>query len=87
MMKAGVKFDIPQADEEGAGRARSSKSFHSLRHSLNSQLLIAGVDEAVRVQVSGHSDARTNRRYSHVRGESFRTALNKLPGKPNGPKT
>lgn len=87
MMKAGVKFDIHQADEEGAGRARSSKSFHSLRHALNSQLLIAGVDEAVRVQVSGHSDARTNRRYSHVRGESFRTALNKLPGKPNGPKT
>ena len=87
MMAAGVKFEIHEADGKGAGRARSSKSFHSLRHSLNSQLLIAGVDEAVRVQVSGHSDARTNRRYSHVRGESFRQALNKLPGKPNGPKT
>ncbi len=79
MVQAGVVFEVHTAD--GKGRARASKSFHSLRHSMNSQLLSSGVDEAVRIQISGHSDARTNRRYSHVKAEGLRDAVNKLSGK------
>lgn len=79
MVKAGVHSEIHAAKSEGQGRARTAKSFHSLRHALNTHLMQAGVDEAVRVLVSGHSDARTNRKYSHVQVDSFRDAFAKLP--------
>lgn len=63
---------------EGRGRAVSAKSFHSFRHFFNSSLLAAGVDEATRMALSGHTTAAISRRYSHTTAAGRRAAIEKL---------
>lgn len=62
----------------GKGRTQSAKSFHSLRHFFNSALVNAGVDEKVRMDLSGHSTASVNRRYSHAELNTLRLAVSKI---------
>ncbi len=63
---------------QGRGRSVSAKSFHSFRHFFNSQLLAMGVDEAVRMALSGHTTAAISRRYSHTSADGRRAAIEKL---------
>lgn len=59
-------------------RAVSAKTFHSLRHSFNSALMNSGVEEKVRMQLSGHSTASVNRKYSHPEKATLKAAIQKI---------
>ena len=61
------------------GRANSSLSFHSLRHTFNSALANAGVSQEVRRKFTGHSSAGMNDIYTHHEIETLRAAIATLP--------
>ena len=63
---------------ENQPRHVSAKSFHSLRHFFNTALLHAGVDEKTRMDLSGHTTAAINRKYSHATTETLREAVAKI---------
>lgn len=67
---------------KGEGRTQSAKSFHSLRHFFNTALMNAGVDEKIRMELSGHSTASMNRKYSHAEIKSLKNAVEKINGTP-----
>jgi integrase len=77
MIAAGIENRV-LAEAKGQGRTQSAKSFHSLRHSFNTALMNAGVDEKIRMDLSGHSTANVNRRYSHSEIETLRSAVAKM---------
>jgi integrase len=52
--------------------------FHSLRHTAVSMLMAVGVDEKVRQQILGHSDAAMTRHYTHVLPEALRDAAERM---------
>jgi site-specific recombinase XerD len=66
-------------DATGAGRSRSSLSFHSLRHSFNSAMANAGVSLEVRQKLAGHLSAEMNKTYTHHELESLRAAIAVIP--------
>lgn len=74
MEAAGIGREASKA-AKGQARAVSGKSFHSLRHFFNSALLAAGVDEKTRMDLSGHSTAAMNRKYSHTQLETLKAAV------------
>lgn len=76
MERAGIVNRV-LAEGKGKGRTQSAKSFHSLRHSFNSALMNAGVDEKIRMDLSGHTTARMNRQYSHSEMASLKAAIKK----------
>ena len=47
---------------------------HEARHSANSLMRDAGVDQELRMQIVGHSDKDVNDRYTHVLAEAHRAA-------------
>jgi len=67
-------------NKENQARTQSAKSFHSLRHFFNTQLLASGVDEKIRMELSGHTTAGVNRTYSHAKLKTLREAVKKLEG-------
>ncbi|MGI8602735.1 MAG: tyrosine-type recombinase/integrase [Verrucomicrobiales bacterium] len=77
MARAGVGLERSVA--RGRGRTVASRSFHSLRHSFNTALLRAGVDEAIRMKLSGHTSTGVNRIYSKAESDSLRGAIETLP--------
>ncbi len=79
LMRAAGIDNKPTATAKGEGRTQSTKSFHSLRHSFNSSLLTAGVDERVRMALSAHTTTSVNRKYSHAELSTLRAAIHKLP--------
>jgi integrase len=83
MRAAGVDnmaFTTARKDKENKARTQSKKSFHSLRHFFNTELLASGVDEKIRMELSGHTTAGINRTYSHVKLDSLREAVKKMEG-------
>jgi integrase len=54
--------------------------WHTLRHSFISQLLAAGVAERTIMELAGHLDAETSRRYQHVFPGRVDEAMEKLHG-------
>lgn len=77
MKAAGIENRITAEADGDKGRTLSAKSFHSLRHSFNTALINAGVDEKIRMELSGHTTANVNRRYSHAEFETLRAAIAK----------
>src|SRR5438067_813387 len=61
------------------GRANSSLSFHSLRHSFNSALANAGVSQEIRQKLTGHATVEMNKLYTHHEIEPLRAAIATLP--------
>lgn len=60
MKKAGVAPGEARARKGEAGRFRSLRSFHSLRHTFNSAMANAGVSQEVRQKLTGHASAKMN---------------------------
>ena len=66
------------ADKQGKGRRFSSLSFHSLRHTLISNLANADISPDVRKEITGHSDDESHRRYVHLDISAQRRAIEKV---------
>jgi integrase len=63
----------------GMGIRRFAKlSFHSLRHSFNSALANAGVDQETRMRLTGHSSIAVNGDYTHLELPKLKAAVEKL---------
>lgn len=78
MEAAGVKGQIRRTGG-GKGRKTSSLSFHSLRHTMISELANAGVSAELRKKLSGHADDASHSTYTHHELETMRAAVQKLP--------
>jgi integrase len=63
----------------GSGREVLALSFHSLRHSFSSLLAAHGVAQELRMELTGHTSARTHRVYTHTQLEALRAAVSTLP--------
>jgi integrase len=68
-----------RTDEKGVGRVLAAYSIHSLRHSLSTWLLAAGVDEMMRMRLIGHEDEDVNRDYTHTEFIQAAAELAKVP--------
>jgi integrase len=78
MERAGVQGRILRK-RNGEGRTQSSLSFHSLRHSFNSELANADVSQEIRQKLTGHASPQMNEVYTHRELEPLRKAIAKLP--------
>jgi integrase len=68
-----------RSDAAGRGKSVSTLTFHSLRHSFNSELANAGVTQELRQLLTGHSSAQINDKYTHLKMDALREAVSKLP--------
>jgi integrase len=70
-------------DNTGVGRKRrrivNELSFHCIRHTATSLLKVAGVSQAVVMDLIGHDSEAASRGYTHVHDDDKRAALGKLP--------
>lgn len=79
------KAGVDTQSVKGAGNRNVCKrSFHALRHSFNSALANAGVDQALRMKLTGHASKAMNRGYTHHELETLRAAVGKLPALNTG---
>lgn len=76
MKTAGV-----ESQQKGAGvRKLSTKTFHSLRHTLSSHLAGKNIAPEVRMKLTDHEDKRVHAGYTHHEFEQLKEALNTLGG-------
>ena len=61
------------------GRMFSKLSFHSLRHTFTSALANANVPAEVRQRLTGHADAATHQKYTHLELQPLQAAIATLP--------
>lgn len=73
MRKAGVD---QRKTESASGRTFSTRSFHSLRHTVNSMLADAGVPQERRMRITGHSSTKVNDGYTKLEVEKLRRDVN-----------
>ena len=67
---------VDQKFVPGKGKRRFSKlSFHSLRHSFNSHLANAGVDQETRQVMTGQATKAANDDYTHLELPKLRNAV------------
>jgi len=75
LRRAGIDRGVTEGT--GAGRARTSKSFHSLRHTISSWLMDSGADQRMRQLVCDHDDPQQNARYTHGNVVAMAEAITK----------
>ena len=64
--------------KKGEGRGITDKTFHSWRHTTNSMLVDAGVDQRVRQLICDHDSTKVSNNYTHVSIDTMSKALNPL---------
>ncbi len=65
---------------QGKGKQKFKRlTFHSLRHSFNSELANAGVHPEIRMRLTGHSSFNMNDRYIHHALKPLEQAISTLP--------
>jgi integrase len=79
MERAGIVNTVLTKARGSKGRTVYALSFHSLRHTFNSAMANAGVSQEVRMKLTGHSDAVTNKGYTHHELAPLRAAINSIP--------
>lgn len=73
---AGVENEM-----KGEGvRKVSTKTYHSLRHTLATHLAEKDVAAELRMKLTAHEDERVHAGYTHLQFKEMQTALNKLEG-------
>ena len=87
MTKAGFAERQNAPKSEGKGRQFSPLSFHSLRHSFNSEMANKGVSQELRRHLTGHATDKMNDGYSHFTKKLLKKAVAKLPGQKLEPKS
>ena len=88
--RAGI--DRQKTKRKGAGRGITDKTFHSWRHTTNSLLVDAGVDQRVRQLICDHDSTKVSNNYTHASIETMTKALTPLAAiassqTPQGPHT
>lgn len=63
--ESGVVRERREKQADSKGRGFTNKTFHSFRHTTNTLLDEANVPFEVRKDITGHSSARQNERYTH----------------------
>ena len=71
-------IDRQKTKRKGAGRGITDKTFHSWRHTTNSMLVDAGVDQRVRQLICDHDSVKVSNNYTHASIETMAKALNPL---------
>lgn len=61
--------------KKGEGRGITDKTFHSWRHTTNSLLVDAGVDQRVRQLICDHDSTKVSNNYTHASMETMAKAL------------
>lgn len=61
--------------KKGEGRGITDKTFHSWRHTTNSLLVDAGVDQRVRQLICDHDSTKVSNNYTHASIETMAKAL------------
>lgn len=74
--KAGITRTKSKA--KGAGRGITDKTFHSWRHTTNSLLVDAGVDQRVRQLICDHDSTKVSNNYTHASLETMAKAIEPL---------
>jgi integrase len=82
MEKAGIAAGIAREKLGPRGKTISSRSWHSLRHTFNSQLAAGGVNQELRQKLIGHSSAEMNSVYTHHELAALHEAITRLPRLP-----
>jgi integrase len=76
MRKAGLDLQTVK----GTGKRMFSKrTFHSLRHTANSEMANKGVSVEVRMGVTGHKSTREHQKYTHLEMDTRRAAVDTIP--------
>ena len=73
------KRDATTKSKRAGKRSYSEVSFHALRHSSVTMLKLAGVGEAVAMDLVGHDSVEISRHYTHIDHEAKLEAVNRLP--------
>ena len=80
MVRAHIASGVVYARKDGGqGRTVRRLTFHSLRHSFNSALANAGVNQEIRQKLTGQESPEMNKRYTHHELAPLRAAVEKLP--------
>ena len=75
-----ARIHAPKGEKKtGKGRQFRQLGFHSLRHTMISNLANADVSADVRKQFAGHSSDEVHRRYTHLELETQRRAIARIP--------
>jgi integrase len=61
--------------KKGQGRGVTDKTFHSWRHTINSLMLDAGVDQRVRQLVCDHDSTKVSNNYTHASIQTMAEAI------------
>ena len=70
---------VDRGEEKNAGsRTMYQRSFHSLRHTLTTWLIEAGVSPEVRMEILGHKSEGVHAGYTHHGDESLSNAMGKV---------
>jgi integrase len=72
---AGVERQKREKTPGSKGQSWTDKTFHSFRHTTNTLLAEAGIPYEVRKDITGHSSAAMNERYTHRAASTLATAL------------
>lgn len=70
-------ISINKREATGEGRTLSDKSFHSFRHTINSLLVDAEIDQKVRQLICDHDDPKMNSRYTRASVATMAAAIEK----------
>jgi integrase len=79
MKRAGMVSAVLTTRHGGKGRTVHAHSFHSLRHSFNSQMANAGIAQEVRMKLTGHTSTGMNKTYTRHELEPLRAAIAAIP--------
>jgi integrase len=83
MAKANIAIPMGEA-RTGKGRTFRGKGFHSMRHTMISRMANADVSSDVRRAIAGHASDAAHRRYTHLKLETQRRAVEGMPSVGGG---
>lgn len=74
-----VQRSCVAVDRHDSKRPTATRSFHSLRHGAATWMAAAGIDEATRRKILGHSTAQVSDRYFHADAGRIATQVENVP--------